>query len=271
MLIRELVNKYVELGHSFKNAQNLAAEEIMLTKIASSPLSDHVTLKGGIVMYNLSKNNRRVTKDIDFDFIRYSINEDSIYIFVNKLNSTNDKIHCKVLGKPEPLHHEEYKGIRINLLLEDTKKDKLKIKLDIGVHTHLLIEQPELLFTFESGGNSVVIKANSPEQIFVEKLISLGRLGILSTRYKDIYDMHYLLSNDLLNKEEVFNLVNEFLSKSNRKPKTLKELLDLIVASLSDTNFSKEASRPVFKWVDKSYEEIRSELFDYIYSIFEKN
>ena len=44
-------------------------------------MAERVTLKGGIVMYNLSKNERRATRDIDFDFIRYSIDEASVRLF----------------------------------------------------------------------------------------------------------------------------------------------------------------------------------------------
>ena len=51
MFIKKLINKYVEQGHNYRNAQNLAAEEIVLNKIAASPLSEHVTLKGGIVEF----------------------------------------------------------------------------------------------------------------------------------------------------------------------------------------------------------------------------
>lgn len=67
MLIEEIINKYRKQGHSSRNANNLAAEEIILTKIASSELCENITLKGGIVMFNLTKNNRRVTQYIDFD------------------------------------------------------------------------------------------------------------------------------------------------------------------------------------------------------------
>lgn len=44
MFIKEIVNGYIAQGHNYRNAQNLAAEEIVLSKIASSPLSEHVTL-----------------------------------------------------------------------------------------------------------------------------------------------------------------------------------------------------------------------------------
>ena len=85
MFIKDIVDNYVKSGHSYRNAQNLAAEEIVLTKIASSPLAEHITLKGGIVMFNLVKSNRRVTQDIDFDLIRYSIDEESIKLLLKNL------------------------------------------------------------------------------------------------------------------------------------------------------------------------------------------
>ena len=269
MYIKEIVNKYLKLGHTFRNAQNLAAEEIVLSKIASSKLSEHVTLKGGIVMYNLSKSDRRVTQDIDFDFIRYSIDEDSVFIFVNKLNSIKDEIECKIYGKPEKLHHDEYKGVRVYLILKDKNKDKLKLKLDIGVHTHLSIEQKKLLFSFESGNKSVHIKANSTEQIFVEKLITLGRLGSFTTRYKDLYDMYYLITQGLLELGLVKEEIKLFLNSNNRKPNSINELFEVVVETLNDDRFAKEASKLIFKWVDVDYSSVKNELIKFLENILE--
>lgn len=84
MLIKKLISKYEELGYSIANCRNLAAEEIIISKIAKSPLAEHVTLKGGIIMFNLTKSSRRVTQDIDFDLIHYSIDEESIRLFFKK-------------------------------------------------------------------------------------------------------------------------------------------------------------------------------------------
>ena len=44
---------------------------------------------------------------------------------------------------------------------------------------------------------------NSPEQIFTEKMKSLLKFNIRSTRYKDIFDFYYLIDNKLLNKEKL--------------------------------------------------------------------
>ncbi|MBR1847434.1 MAG: nucleotidyl transferase AbiEii/AbiGii toxin family protein [Bacilli bacterium] len=84
MNIKDLIDKYRVSSSSLRDAQNLAAEEIVLSKIATSEMTEHITLKGGIVMYNLARSDRRVTKDIDFDFIRYSIEKESINAFIKK-------------------------------------------------------------------------------------------------------------------------------------------------------------------------------------------
>ena len=51
MIIKELVDKNISNGCSLRDTQNLAAEEIIIRKIASSDYAERVTLKGGIVNY----------------------------------------------------------------------------------------------------------------------------------------------------------------------------------------------------------------------------
>ena len=264
MLINEIINKYVKLGHSYRNAQNLAAEEIVLTKIASSPLANSVTLKGGIVMFNLTKSDRRVTQDIDFDLIRYSIDEESIRLFVQKLDSVDNDIDVSIDGDIEKLHQEEYQGVRVHLLLQDKEDSKLRIKLDIGVHTYSMIEQEKLIFSFESNNAQIGIKVNPCEQIFAEKLISLARLGPLSTRYKDIYDLYYLIDNKLITHSKVKDIVNLFFISSKRKPDTMNELVNSIIDTLNDKHFSSEAAKPASKWINVSYDKVKESIINYI-------
>ena len=65
MNLKELVKEKLSYGYELKDARNLVAEEIVIKKISSSEMAERVTLKGGIVIYNLSKSDRRVTQDID--------------------------------------------------------------------------------------------------------------------------------------------------------------------------------------------------------------
>ena len=267
MFIKEIVNKYIKQGHSYRNAQNLAAEEIVLNKIASSPLSEHVTLKGGIVMFNLTKNDRRVTQDIDFDLIRYSIDKNSIKLFIEKMNCIDDGITTSIIGDIESLHQEDYQGVRVHLYLKDSEKTVLKTKLDIGVHTYTGIDQNKVIFSFFSDSNSASLMVNPCEQIFAEKLLSLARLGTISTRYKDVYDLFYLITSNLISISKTREILNLFFKSSSRKPRDIFELVDVIVETLNNPNFSREAMKPASKWIDVDFEILRKVIIQFVQKI----
>lgn len=266
MNVDELVTKYKNLGNDFKNAKNLAAEEILITAISKSELLEHLTLKGGIVMYNITKNNRRVTKDIDFDLIHYSIDDESIEKFVFILNSTGKDFSFSINGTIDELNHEDYKGKRINLLIKDMDGGQLTIKLDIGVNTYNSISQNLIIFDFQNDGNTIRINANSANQIFSEKLLSLARHGVLSTRYKDLFDMYYLISNSLIESQKVFEMLSLFLNNSTIKPNNIDELKSIIMFTLNDTEFLNLASKSFNRWIDVPIEEIANKIICFINS-----
>lgn len=55
-------------------------------------MNKNVTIKGGVVMYGLSNDKRHATRDLDLDFIKYSLADESIKKFINSLNSVGDGI-----------------------------------------------------------------------------------------------------------------------------------------------------------------------------------
>lgn len=264
MTIDELVNKYKNLGNDLKNAQNLAAEEILITAISKSELLEHLTLKGGIVMYNITKNNRRVTKDIDFDLIHYSIDDDSIRKFVFNLNASQKHYSFSIKGIIEELKHEDYRGKRINLLIRDKDGGNLTIKLDIGVNTYDSISQDLIIFDFQNDGNTISINSNSTNQIFSEKLLSLARHGVLSTRYKDIYDMYYLVSHSMLESQKVKEILHLFINNANKKPNNIDELKYLVENTLNNADFLRLTSKSSNKWIDMPIEVIANEIIGFI-------
>ena len=68
--IKNLVNKYIDEGYEEIYANAKVAQDIVLTYLFKSKYKNNVTIKGGIVMYNISNNARRATIDIDLDLIR---------------------------------------------------------------------------------------------------------------------------------------------------------------------------------------------------------
>ena len=137
-LLNELISKTIKEGYDEENAEAKVCQDIILKAIANSSLKDNVTIKGGIVMRSISHNIRRATQDIDIDFIRYSLGDDSIIKFINKLNCI-DGLNIRIIGKIDELKHQDYHGKRIYIQIEDFDGDVIESKLDIGVHKDLSI------------------------------------------------------------------------------------------------------------------------------------
>jgi len=167
-------------------------------------------------MCNITGNIRRATQDMDFDFIRYSLDEESIRRFVETLNCLSG-IKIAITGNIEELSQHEYRGKRVYIEIRDERGYTLHSKIDLGVHTNFCIEQEEYCFDvcMDDSGASLLI--NSREQMFTEKLRSLLKFGPLSTRYKDIYDMSYLCAKIDRNK------LNECLRLYVYDDKTMRE------------------------------------------------
>lgn len=131
----------------FKEADAIAkvCQDIILNAISCSNYNENVTIKGGIVMRSLSHNARRATQDVDIDFIRYSLEDESIKRFVQNLNSI-DGLSIELYGKLEELKQQDYHGKRAYIKIMDSFGFEVTTKVDIGVHKHLDIKQENFCF-----------------------------------------------------------------------------------------------------------------------------
>ena len=140
-----MIKEYLNNKYDYEDAQARVCQDIILYKIARSPFINNVTIKGGVVMHNISKDRRRATRDIDLDFIRYSLDNESIKKFIRGLNKVNDGIQLEIIdGKIVELNQQDYKGKRLGLKLKDNFNNTLITKLDLGVHKNIDIKQDEL-------------------------------------------------------------------------------------------------------------------------------
>lgn len=134
MNIEKIRQEYMKEGYTRANAIAKVYQDIILNEIAKSSYFKNVTIKGGVVMHSISNDKRRATRDIDLDFIKYSLEDESIARFIEKLNDNDNGIIIKMDGDPELLHHQDYDGKRINVIVRDSYNNTMKSKLDIGVH-----------------------------------------------------------------------------------------------------------------------------------------
>ena len=88
---------YINEGYDFLDASAKVCEDIILVKISKSSLNRNIIVKGGVVMHNISKDSRRATRDLDMDFIKYSLDDNSIKAFIEKLNYPKTDISIKIL------------------------------------------------------------------------------------------------------------------------------------------------------------------------------
>ena len=93
-------------------------------------------------MRSISGNARRTTQDLDLDFIRCSISDESIRRFIEKLNCI-EGLTIRLEGNIQELNHQDYKGKRVFISVTDEEKNTISLKMDIGVHNDLSIEQDE--------------------------------------------------------------------------------------------------------------------------------
>lgn len=262
MNLIEMVKKMQDIGYELADAQARVCQDIVLKAIATSSLSRNVTIKGGVVMRSITNNIRRATQDMDIDFIRYSLSDESIDRFIEKLNCL-DGILIKRVGKIEELSQQDYKGKRVYIHIFDGKGDFIESKIDLGVHKHLEIEQEEYCFDigFDDEGASLLI--NTREQMFAEKLKSLLKFGSFSTRYKDIYDMYYQCGK--MNEEKLSQCIRTFiLEDSGMKENNILAIIKRVEHVFRDNTYKKRVDKSDSRWLDDDIEEVFGKILDYL-------
>ena len=238
MNLEEYVRKYIDEGYELNDARSKVAQDVVLTKICKSDFKNHITVKGGVVMHSISNSTRRATRDLDLDFIKYSLEDDSICEFIKKLNSVNDNINIQIVGNITELSHQDYNGKRVNIKLIDEFNYTIDAKLDIGVHKLFELEQDDYYFNLDALGEGISLLINSPEQIFTEKLKSL-----LKTFKIIIFD------DETMREETIGNIISRLESIFNSKI------------------YRSNLSNPKVNWLDISIDDAITKVLDYIYEL----
>ena len=118
MNLQEMIRENISLGYSDENAQAKVCQDLILLGLSKSSLSRNATIKGGVVMRSITNNIRRATQDIDIDYIRYSLNDDSIRMFIDEINNVPG-IDISIVGNIKELKQQDYKGKRVFITIKD--------------------------------------------------------------------------------------------------------------------------------------------------------
>lgn len=143
--VQKMIENESKRGYKGDKAVAKVCQDIVLKALASGTLKRNVTIKGGVVMRSKTNNIRRATQDIDIDFIKYSLSDKSIDDFISKLNCL-EGLKITRVGKIEELKQQDYSGKQIFVLIEDMYGNKIRSKIDLGIHNRFELEQEEYCF-----------------------------------------------------------------------------------------------------------------------------
>jgi len=251
MNLNDIRNSYISENYNFLDATSKTCQDVILSKISKSSLSKNITIKGGVIIQHFSNDKRRATRDFDLDFIKYSLSDDTIKMFLAALNKVNDGVVISIVEPIEELNHQEYQGKRVVIKLVDIQNNIMETKLDIGVHHSIDIKQEEYCFGLDYIGENVTLLINSKEQIFAEKLRSLLKLGIFSTRYKDIFDFYYLINIAGLDKDKLMLCFTRLIfSDENMKERTIDDIYKRLCDIFRSKSYLEKASTARNNWLE---------------------
>ena len=244
MKLDDIRNAYIAEGFGYIDANSRTSQDVILALIAKSPLAEKVTIKGGVVIQQISGDSRRATQDLDFDFIRYSLSEGSIRSLIERLSEQSADIEMSITAPIDDLKHQDYKGKRVYIRITDSDGTSIDTKLDIGVHKNISMEQVTYCFDLGKLDESVTLLINTKEQIFAEKLRSLLKLGASSTRFKDVFDMYWLATQGDIDKAVFLIDLNTLVfNDPTMKEESLEGIVSRLSRVFSDSFFLKELSR----------------------------
>ncbi len=246
-----------EEGYSRLNATARVCQDVILSKLAASSIRDRVTVKGGVLMCALSGSSRRATQDIDLDFVRYPMTDDSIRSFISALSNLGDDITVRIAGEIEELSQQDYKGKarqpqnqrRPQRVRHQTRPGGPRERCDGAGRAVVRRGVP--------AEESICLLANSKEQVFAEKLKSLLRHGIRSTRFRDLYDMYYIGHRNDLDRERLARYIDEtIVEDQDMWDESIEGVVRRVERTLSNRQFLARMKSSHRDWIGRSADEV---------------
>ena len=98
----------------------------------------------------------------------------------------------------------------------------------------------------------------------VEKLKSLLKFGITSTRFKDIFDFYYLINNEVLNKDKLIKYIDILIFQDkNMRENTLKDIHIRLTNILNNHRFQSRINTSNNNWLEIPIKDVTDSVLDY--------
>lgn len=173
--------------------QNIMFERF-LRRLASSDYKNHFVLKGGVLVAAIVGLDYRSTMDIDTTLQHYPLSEDALTHAIHEITSIdeNDDTVYRLIRIESIRQEDEYGGLRIHMQAQ-SGSIVVPFSMDVSTGDAITPQPVEMkLPSFFEGLSPVHVWSYNVETIIAEKIETILRRGVLSTRPRDFYDVHIL-------------------------------------------------------------------------------
>ena len=152
-------------------------------------------MKGAMLFALWEPELHRVTRDLDLLGFGHPTPERLADIFRELCNLEVEAdgvvFDPRSVGCEDIRAQDEYAGIRVKLRAT-VGKAVVPLQVDVGFGDALPVAPEEITFPVMLGMAAPKLRAYSRETVVAEKLEAIVKLGMLNSRFKDYFDLHYL-------------------------------------------------------------------------------
>lgn len=135
-------------------------------------------------------------------------------------------------------------------------------KIDLGVHKDLTIQQEEYCFDVCMDDEGASLLINSREQMLTEKLRSLLKFGPLSTRFKDIFDICYLV--DHVDRQTLDACINHYIfSDEGMRENNYSEIVKRLQGTFSNRRYQSRIKTSRKNWLGIKEQEAFQKILEF--------
>lgn len=190
-----LAQRRANTGEDFNVLLVRFALERLLYRLSRSNHRNAFVLKGAMLFAIWAPTLHRVTRDLDLlgfgnpaaerlrevfrDLCRIEVEADGVDFDTSTVSSEDIRAQ------------EEYAGVRVRLRAK-IGNAVVPLQVDVGFGDALPVPPEEITFPVLLDMPAPKIRAYARETVVAEKLEALAELGMLNSRYKDYFDLHYL-------------------------------------------------------------------------------
>jgi predicted nucleotidyltransferase component of viral defense system len=204
-----LTQRRASTGEDYKVLLVWFTLERLLYRLSRSSHREQFTSKGAMLFALWEPALHRVTRDLDLLGFGRPTPERLTEIFKElcRLEVEADGVNFdpRSVVSEDIRAQDEYAGIRVKLRAT-IGKAVVPLQVDVGFGDALPVAPEEITFPVMLGMAAPKLRAYSRETVVAEKLEAIVKLGMLNSRFKDYFDLHYLAQK--------FSFQGDLLAKS---------------------------------------------------------